>query len=429
MTTPRKPRDLPDTAIGGFSQKEALPREFRALSETRYLLDLPTVRLQFEIDRLHRQHGDLTADLAVRFECAGAATYNGILSSGRLNLDSVTARATRGKQLQQKARLSVDEIDFSALLDELVIRVSAAEREGKPAIVLGEMPMPTAEQTITVAGLTLLPDHPTILFGDGGTLKSMIGLYVAAELTRQGVPTLVVDWELDERDHRRRLGKLYGSFPPRVLYARCDKPLVYEVDRLQRIVQDQGARYMILDSVAPACDARPEDAEVAARYFRAVRQIGVGSLNIAHVNKSEDGDKKPFGSCFWHNLARSTWFIKQGDRLPNLLNVGLYNRKSNLSEILPPIGYTVTFDHQRVTIDQANVGDDAQLAQGLPLWQRVRTLVAAGPLTIAEIAAELDVDKDSVQKAVTRKTSAFTRVPGADGVSRWGLLSRDRSVA
>jgi hypothetical protein len=66
--------------------------------------------------------------------------------------------------------------------------------------------------------------------------------------------------------------------------------LTVEADQLRRVVRDNNVDYAIYDSIAFACDGRPEDAEVAGRYFRAVREIGCGSLHIAHVNRSEDNE-------------------------------------------------------------------------------------------------------------------------------------------
>src|SRR6185369_10696077 len=112
--------------------------------------------------------------------------------------------------------------------------------------------------------------------------------------------------------------------------------LVYEVDRLTRIVRDRHIDYAVFDSVAFASDGPPEAAEVAGRYFRAVRQIGCGSLHIAHISKAENGDQKPFGSAFWHNGARSTWFAKRANEETSgtePLNLGLFHRKSNLGRL------------------------------------------------------------------------------------------------
>ena len=131
----------------------------------------------------------------------------------------------------------------------------------------------------TVDGLTLPRQHPSILFGDGGTGKSYIALYVAGRIAEQDISVALFDWELAGEDHRDRLERLFSDGMPRVLYCRCERPLVYEVDRLRRIVRDKGVQYAVYDSVAFASDGPPEAAEVAGRYFRAVRQIGGGSLH------------------------------------------------------------------------------------------------------------------------------------------------------
>jgi hypothetical protein len=57
----------------------------------------------------------------------------------------------------------------------------------------------------------------------------------------------------------------------------------------------------------------PEAADSAADYFRALRTLNMGSLHIAHVTKAEGGDQKPFGSTFYHNGARSTWFVQRSE--------------------------------------------------------------------------------------------------------------------
>ena len=153
------------------------------------------------------------------------------------------------------------------------------------------------------------------LFGDGGDGKSLIALYLSVELTRLGLRVLYADWEFSGEDHRERLERITGpDMPDGICYAHCERPLVDEADRLRRIVGTERIDYLVADSVAFACDGPPEAAEVAARYFRALRRIGVGSLSIAHV-RQENGDQKPFGSSFWHNGFRSTTFAKRSNEV------------------------------------------------------------------------------------------------------------------
>src|SRR5690606_1818147 len=118
-----------------------------------------------------------------------------------------------------------------------------------------------------------------------------------------GVRVGVCDWEMTAPDHRERGERLTGNAPD-VIYLPCTRPLIHEADRIVRAVEDHGLEYLLLDSAAPACNGRPEDAENASAYFRALRAFGIGSLTIAHSNRSEQSDQKPFGSVFWFNFAR-----------------------------------------------------------------------------------------------------------------------------
>ena len=184
---------------------------------------------------------------------------------------------------------------------------------------------------------------------------------------------------------------------------------------------------MILDSVAFACDGPPEAAEVASRYFQAVRQLGIlGSLHIAHTTKGDHADKKPFGSVFWHNGARSTWFVKLAEAIPggNVVTIGLYNRKANLGGLRPSVGFEVTFDEDRTRFRRVDVADVQDLAVELPLWVRMKHAVAHRPMTLAALAEELEANVGSLDKAAKRKSKVFTRVDGDDGVARIALLER-----
>jgi hypothetical protein len=266
------------------------------------------------------------------------------------------------------------------------------------------------------------------LFGDGGDLKTYLAEWWAARLAAAGYRVLYADWEFAGEDLRDRLERLTGPDMPEVWYVRCERPLVAEVDRLARIVRQERIDYAFLDSVAFACDGPPESAEVAGAYFRAVRRLRIGTCSVAHVTKSEGSDQKPFGSTFWHNGFRSTWYVKRStDGLdPAVATVGLYQRKANLGPRLPAIAYLVTFGEDRTTFAPTSIAEVADLADRLPVAQRIAMLVGSkGALTMAAIAGELEVPVDTIVKTVKRQEGKrFTKVPGMDGVYRIGLLER-----
>src|SRR5687768_6765560 len=99
-------------------------------------------------------------------------------------------------------------------------------------------------RTFDVDGWTLLRDFPTVLFGDGGSLKSFLALYFAGRLAQRGTRVLWLDYELDGEDHHERLHRLFGPGAlPEVFYLRAEGPLVKEAGVLTREIQRHRIEY------------------------------------------------------------------------------------------------------------------------------------------------------------------------------------------
>jgi len=294
-------------------------------------------------------------------------------------------------------------------------------------VLLSDLAPPAEDDTVLIEGRPFLRRHPMMDFGDGGSLKSYLALWQAGLLAQRGLRVGYFDWEFDGAEHRARLHGLFGETMPPIYYVRCEQAITHEADRLRRIVLTHSLDYAIVDSVAVACGGRPEDAEVAGAFFRIVRQLRIGTLLIAHINRSETGDSKPFGSTFWSNYARATWFIKRSDPDgdSSQVNVVMINRKANTGPLRPALGFTVRFGDDRVTIQRTDPSEDSSFADKLPLWQRIAGTLRTGPLTYARIAEVLDAKVDSVERAVQRSRGrTFTRVEGADGITRIALVER-----
>jgi hypothetical protein len=418
---------------------------FRRIGEGRYRLTIVDHGIEFDVDRVWRQRNDLIGELVVSCGLKGARTVDGCLSSGNFNLSSIRERQERARHLSTRARTQ-GELDWDGLLEELCIRVTAAEREGDPARLLRDYPRPAPDDTFEIEGVQLFKQHPVVVFGDGGTAKSYLALFLAGRLAQRGTNVLFADWELSGSDHMERLARLFGATPPDVHYARCERPLTVESERLARIVEELGIEYLICDSVAFAADGPPESAETAAKYFRAVRHIGVGSLHIAHVTKPKDEERdrasnqKPFGSVFWHNAARATWFVKRataaGDERD--IAVGLYNQKTNLGPTRRAVGFGLRFDDEVTEVRRIDLADVDDLAGSLPLWQRMKHALSSGPVTAIALAQELgqpdeaeDTTKrrvETISRTARRLKNVFTKVSGTDGVHRIALVSRRESA-
>jgi hypothetical protein len=407
-------------------------REFGSIGDGHYRLSLLAEGVIFDVTRLRWERGELLGVLAVSADFAGAKVVDGVLSIGTFNLTSVSARTTRAKELASRA--NAPELDFGQALEELCQRTIRAEEAGRPLILLRNVePLPfDFTDVIAIDGFPILRRHPSILFADGGTGKSTLALYFAGELERRGVSTLYLDWEMDEYDHRKQLERLFGSDMPDVKYRRCERPLVIEAEGIADQVRQCGIEFVMCDSIVMACDGPPEAAEVASRYFRALRQLEVGSLNLAHVTKGEGNDKRPFGSTFWHNGARACWYAEQADAAPSdRIHIGIFNRKFSRGSRPAALGFDIEYgrDDGPIVIHSADVADNDQLSTKLPLSSRMRHLLKGGPLTIAKIAGELNAKVETVDKTARRHDGKlFTRVPGSDGIYRIALVE-SRSAA
>jgi uncharacterized protein DUF3854 len=398
------------------------PKHFEQVGEDHYRFSLPGIGIMFEVDRLRRERHELTGELCVRCDLPGARTYAGALITADFNFSSARGRTERAKSLAERANTA--ELDWLALLEEFCQRVLAAERIGRPAIDLRELERPTVEDALRIEGLSFPKRHPAILFGDGGSAKSYTGLYLAGRLVQQGFTVALFDWELAGEDHRDRLERLFGKAMPMVYYARCERALVYEVDRLRRVVRERDIDYAVYDSIAFACDGPPESAEIASRYFRAVRQVGVGSLHIAHITKADGGDQKPFGSAFWHNGARSTWYAQLSDSSPDgrTLEVGFFNRKSNLGRICPAAGFKIEFSNDRTLFSKTNPAENPDLATKMTVKQRMQNLLRSGSVDKERVVEQLEISRDTLKKTIQRYPRLFV-VNG----EKVGLIQRDAS--
>lgn len=404
------PRRLDLTELG--------TREFSVLNAGRcYRMSVPDYRLVLEVDRLTWHHQELGCELLVRCEMAGTDAINGVLSLATFNVSSARARTDRATLLGKQAKSP--ELPWHPLLEDFCQRVLIAERTGEPAVVLRDVERPEAsDRLLSVFGFQLPKQHPSILFGDGGSAKSYLALYLAGRLALDGYRVALFDWELDAGDHRDRYERLFGTdMPAQLLYSRCARPLIHEVDRLTRIARLEGLDFLVFDSIGFACHEAPESADAALQYFRAVRQIGLGSLHVAHINKSEQGDQKPFGSAFFHNSARATWFIKPTTDIGSTLTLGIWPRKQNLTGRRAPFGMTAAFTASQTVFTLTDIATIDEFAAQVPLAQRLRLALKGGAKTREEVRAAFPDEKpDTLKRVINRglERGDLIKFPGVE---------------
>ena len=221
----------------------------------------------------------------------------------------------------------------------------------------------------------LLAHHKSnILFGPGGTGKSVLSLRIAGGLqmggTVFGLPvmekgtTLYLDWEDDADTMVERLDKVSAGmgmdhrFP--IQYKSLHGKGPYErhhADVKHFLSTRPDIKLVIFDSTAMAMhgSSQGDGADGAIKFFSLVGQLPVTRLLIDHVSsddlKADDKKgppRKPYGSVFKGNAARNMWSVTPWNA-NYLSGVTLTHAKTNVSAKQPDIEVAVEWRDDHVS--------------------------------------------------------------------------------
>jgi hypothetical protein len=378
---------------------------FVRIGEGHYVLNVPELNTDLEVSRVRRERYDLRGELMVHCGLAGVRTVNGVLCHATISLSNIRDRESIARMLQQRtSSQKIENARWQAVVDELSIRTHTAEQTGSPAVLLHDVPARGPDEWYRVLGFVLPQKHPSMIFGDGDTLKTYTADALSVALVRQRVRVGLVDWEMTAEDHRERVIRLDPTLADQIAYLSCTRPLIDERDRVAQMVHDHQLQFLVFDSVGFGCHDKPEASESAMAYFREVRSVGVGSLHIAHMSKGDGGDQKPFGSAFWFNSVRALWFAKRAEpgSDPALVEIGFFPRKFNLGARQRAFALQFAFSETATTVRTMDVVDAVSLAPNLSIRERIRHVLKAGARTVPDVADHLGEKLETVQRTVHR---------------------------
>jgi hypothetical protein len=380
-----------------------------------YRYEHPGASLDLTFDRLRWKYHELFCELTAKTTLLGARTVkDGILSQGSFNVSATDTRDKWAKRIQD--RLRAPDVPVDQVLEDACASVLDADRASTASISLHDVDDDDGATLFTCDGIQLDLRDTNLWYGLPNSGKSLQAARTALELKREGWIVGYVDFEWGPEAHRKRAKKLYGPQFPDVRYLKFDRPLVQEIDGLRRTVANEGWDFCVIDSISFGCAGAPESAEVAAAFIQAVRQLRIGTLLVGHQNKSEGGDKYPFGSIFWYAAGRQIYHFRRanGDD-PTTLVSGITHRKNNNGPERPPHAIEYVFADDRTHIRQVNPAGVEDIASTLPVRQRLRHALQAGPRRLEDLAVELDVPANTIVKTLTRdskgKVRQFTRLP------------------
>jgi hypothetical protein len=182
----------------------------------------------------------------------------------------------------------------------------------------------------------------------------------------------------------------------------------------------------------PAAGAEPESADSTIPAMNALRSFSdTTKLVLPHVSKAAadqpTGATRPYGSVFVRNLARSAWELRRAEETESdALLVAAYHRKNNGGRRTPTFGLRWHFEPDgAVVVTGADLAEAPDLLARTSVRKRGTVALAAGALTVAEVAEHLSAPEITVGRIVRRLRDKGHVVPVGDARPyRWGLAAR-----
>ena len=117
------------------------------------------------------------------------------------------------------------------------------------------------------------------------------------------------------------------------------------------------------------------------------------------------------------------WEIKRHQEMgEDRLDIGLFCKKSNISQIFKPLGFQFAFDDDAIYVHKQDIRDVPELAVNLKWADQIENILRRGPMSGADLATELDTTQDLIRTTCNRnKDKRFIRLTN----DRWALKARE----
>ncbi len=348
----------------------------------------------------------------------------------KFNLESSRVRSELAKDLSGRLK----DVDWKQLLEDLANRTLEEFEKGEPIINV------TSNDEVEALQYLINPiaplGKPTFIFGDPGAGKSQMSVIITILTSlpwhdnplRLGVPDkptkgLILDWEGDADDARRQLRSFTEGMElgwNELYYRRCSLPLADDVDSIRTHIEDIRADYIIIDSASMAAGGDLNHMDVATNYLRALRQLNLTSISLAHTNKNrESKDKTILGSVLFEAGARSVWEIR-GQEDDDCFDIALFHRKSNLTKKSQPLGYRISYLPNGNTIEWHDSKSVPEFVERMNNSQRILISLKDGAKTHDELVKLLGIPSSSLYVTTQRLKKSKNIIKVLD---KWSLVS------
>ena len=341
-----------------------------------------------------------------RIKCEVAITLDGkLLTRSSPVLTSESGKDSLIRKLQRRRPKEDWGIDHEVLIEQLAAMVIDAHREGAEPLKLAEVP---EDNSLLWRIEGILPEgQPSLLYGDGGSGKSMVACWLAVmvdqgyndtelKIVTEPGRVLMLDWETDEYEIAKRVRGLMRGWNLKgktgIGYRRCTQPLIAEIDRVMDICDEYDISFIVCDSLGLASGGALEEADATLQFFNALRMLGRTTLVISHINKAGQN----FGSVYANNSSRMSW-AQEGSRSDSGdgLDLAMFHRKANTVAQQAPRGWHIHFgDDGTIRFETRDVYD-TQFAGSLTTPQLVYKIISNdGPVSRDQIKEKVAHEKN-----------------------------------
>lgn len=358
-----------------------------------------------------------------------------IYSPSIVNLHTPAGKAGLIRQLEHRGG-NADFANWHWVVNCIAWAVVKRSRHDEPAKELFPSPDISLEPEYLLRPI-LYKNHPGVIFGDKGSMKSMMALVIAfiAQLpladnklgltpAPESNPCLFLDYEDNEQTFLGRWTAIQNGFGIKaqmpIYYMHMEAPLAEMIYPVKVEVAKYKAKLLIVDSLGMAAKGNLNDPEPAIEYNKALRAIGITSLSTAHNSKDLTTKiRSIFGSVYFTNMARTIWEAKAESQSNIEVVMSLKHTNANLSEKHGTLGFRFTFDNTNSLITVAKTDlRDTGLSNEIPLTIRMDNEVRTGAKSNKELAELLDASEDSIRVIANRKYKKGKYIKVGD---KWGL--------
>lgn len=332
-------------------------------------------------------------------------------------------------------------VPWSMVIDQLCYGVQDRVRRGEPVKELW------TNEDIKPPEYLLEPliieNYPNVIFGDPSAFKSSLAVMLIQVLQlpwennpfgltapKRIVKSMYLDWETDEATILWQTTQVERSFDMKalsVIYRHCDIPLCDDLESVREHIAENDIEVVIIDSLGLAAGNELKETKAALDFYRALRQLKVTSLILAHNSKDRETKQRSiYGNQYFQAQARNVWEIRKvQEQGSSDLDIALFHRKPPpFNKLHAPIGFHIRYEDNGLFEIKESAASLQEFKSQLSVGKRILDFLKNGQKNRDEIKIELEDVSDGTIRG-TLKRLRDNKLIVELGSDWYGLAERD----